>query len=70
MEGLCSDHFRKIVNVSNFYENGGGYFHQYNDTVREFNLHLSDSKLQNDATTIAHLYTLLARMSEEKNYNR
>ena len=49
-----------------FYDNGGEYVHQYNDTVQEFYLHLSDSKLKNDATTTANLYTLLARIFEEK----
>ena len=34
--------------------------------VREFHLHLSYSKLQNAATTTAHLYTLLSRMFEKK----
>ena len=34
MEGCCLDRFRKIVNVSNFCDNGGGYVHQFNDTVR------------------------------------
>ena len=61
VEGCCLDCFRKTVNVSNFYDNGGGYVHQSNDTVREFHLHLSDSKLQNATTTTAHLYTSLAR---------
>ena len=42
MDGFCLDHFIKTVNVSNFYENGGGYFHQSNNTVQEFHLHLSD----------------------------
>ena len=49
-----------------FYDNGGEYGHQYNDTVQEFHLHLSGSKLQNTATTTAHLYKLLARMFEKK----
>ena len=66
MEGFCLDCFIKTVNISIFYENGGGYLHQYNDTVREFHLHLSYSKLQNAATTTAHLYKLLARMFEKK----
>ena len=70
MEGCCLDRFRKTVNVSNFYDNGGGYVHQYNDTVREFHLHLSDSNLQNAATTTDHLYTLLARMFKKKNDKR
>ena len=42
MEGWCLDRLRQTVNVRNFYDNGGGYVHQYNDTVREFHLHLSD----------------------------
>ena len=66
MEGCCLYLFRKIVNVSNFYDNGGEYVHQSNDTEREFHLHVSDSKLQNAATTTAHLYTLLDRMFERK----
>ena len=65
MESCCLDRFRKTVNVSNFYDNGGGYVHQSNDTVQEFHLHLSDSKLQNNATTTAHPYTLLARIFEK-----
>ena len=65
MEGCCLDCSRKTVNVSNFYDNGGGYVHQSNDTVREFHLHLSDSKLKNAATTKAYLYTLLASMFEK-----
>ena len=51
--------------MSNFYDNGGGYVHQSNDTVRVFHLNLSDSNLQNYAMTTAHLYTLLARMFEK-----
>ena len=66
MEGCCLDRSRKTVNISNFYDNGGGYFHQSNDTVQDFHLHLSNSKLQNAATNIYHLYTLLARMIEKK----
>ena len=66
MEGCYLDRFIKQVNVSSFYDNGGGDVHQYNDTVQEFYLHLSDSKLKNYATTTAHLYTLLASMFEEK----
>ena len=65
MEGCYLYCFRKIVNVSNFYENGGGYVHQYNDTVWEFHLHIYDSNLQNAATTTAHLYTLLASIFEK-----
>ena len=60
MECFCLDILRKTVNVSNFYENGGRYFHQSNDTVRGFCLHLSDSKMQNAANTTAHINTLLA----------
>ena len=66
MEGCCLDCFIKQVNVSSFYDNGGGDVHQYNDTVREFHLHLSDSKLQNAATTTAHIHTLLAKVFEKK----
>ena len=66
MEVSCLDRFIKKVNVSNFYENGCGYVHQYNDTVREFHLHLSYSKLKNAATTTAHLHTLLAKVFEKK----
>ena len=50
-----------------FYDNCGGDVNQSNDTIREFHLHLSDSKLQNAATTTAHLYTLLANVFEKKN---
>ena len=35
-------------------------------TVREFYLHLSDSKLQNSATTTAHLHKLLAKGFEKR----
>ena len=35
-------------------------------TVREFYLHLSDSKPQNAATTTAHLQTLLEKVFEKK----
>ena len=66
MESCCLYRFRKKVNVSSFYDNSGGYVHQSNETVREFHLHLSDSKLQNAATTTSHLYKLLARMFEGK----
>ena len=62
IEGCGLDCFRRTVNARNVYDNGGVYAHQSNDTVREFHLHLSDSNLQNAATTTAHLYTLLARM--------
>ena len=67
IEGCCLDRFIKTVNVSSFYDNGGGYVHQSNDTVREFDLNLSDSNMQNTDTTTAHIYTLLARMFEKKN---
>ena len=65
MEGCCLYRFRKTVNVRYFHDNGGGYVHQPNDTVRDFYLYISDSKLLNDATTTAHIYTLLARMFEK-----
>ena len=65
MEGCCLDRFIKQGNVSSFYENDGGDVHQSNDTIREFYLHFSDSKLQNAATTTAHLYTLLAKVFEK-----
>ena len=66
MEGFYLDCFIKQVNVSSFYDNGGGYVHQSNDTVREFYLHLSDSKLQIAATTKAHLHKLLTKQFENK----
>ena len=66
MEGFCLDHLIKQVNESSFYDNCGGDVHQSNETIREFHLHLSDSKLQNAATTTAHLYTLLANVFEKK----
>ena len=66
MKGCCLYRFIKTVNVNSFYDNGGGYVHQPNDTVREFHLHLSDSKLQNPDMNTAHIYTLLARMFEKK----
>ena len=53
---------QKNSKCKQFYDNGGGYVHQSNDTVREFHLHLTDSKMQNAATTTAHLYTLFDRM--------
>ena len=65
VEGFCLDCFRKTVNVSSFYENCGGDVHQSNDTVKEFHLHVSDSKMQNSATTTAQLYTLLAKLFEK-----
>ena len=65
MEGCYLDRFIKTVNVSSFYDNGGGDVHQSIDTVREFHLHLYDSKLQNDATTTANLYTLLDMIFEK-----
>ena len=66
MEGCSLDRFIKQVNISSFYDNGGGDVHQSNNTVREFYLHLSDSKLHNAAKTTSHLYTLLARMFGKK----
>ena len=66
MEGCCLDSFIKQGNVSSFYDNGGGDVNQSNDTIRGFHLHLSDSKLQNAATTTAHIYTLLAKVFEKK----
>ena len=70
MEGFCLDRFRKAVNEINFYDNSGGYVHQYNDMLQYFNLHLSDSKLQNAASFTYHLYTLLARMFRKTNDKR
>ena len=70
MECCCLDRFIKPVNVRSFYDNGGGGVHQSNDTVRKFYLHLSDSKLQNSATTKAHLHTLLAKFFEKKQMMR
>ena len=64
MEGYCLYRFRKIGNVSSFYENGGGYFQKYNETVRKFHLHLFYSKLQIMLPT-AHLYTLMSRIFEK-----
>ena len=66
MEGCCLDRSIKQVNVSSSYDNGGGDVNQYNDTIREFHLHLSDSKLQNSATTTAHLHKLLAKVFDLK----
>ena len=66
IEGWCLDRFIKQVSVSSFYDNGGGKVHQYNDKIRDFHLHLSDSKLQNSATTTAHIYTLLGKKIEKK----
>ena len=65
MEGCCLDRFIKQVNVSSFYDNGGGDVHQSHDMVREFYLHLSDSKLKSAATTTAHLHTRLANVFEK-----
>ena len=62
--------FQKAVNEINLCDNGGGYAHQYNYTVREFHFHLSYSKLQNSTTATAHLYTLLDRMFEKKEMTR
>ena len=65
MEGSCLDRLRKIVKVRNFNDNGGGFVHQSNDTVRELHLHLFDSNMKNAATTTAYLYTLLASIFEK-----
>ena len=65
MEARCLDRCRKIVNISSFYDNGGGYSHQSNYTVRGFHLNLPNSKLKNATTTTPHIYTLLARMFEK-----
>ena len=65
MEGCYLYCFRKTINVSNFYDNGGGHVHQSNNTVREFRLHLSDSELQNSAMTTANIYTIFFSMFEE-----
>ena len=70
MEGCCLDRFIKKVNVNSFYDNCGEDVHQYNDTLRDFYLHLSDSKLQNAATTTAHLHTLLAKKLRKTNDKR
>ena len=66
MEGCCVYRFIKQGKVNIIYDNGGGDVHQSNDKIREFYLHLSDSKLQNAATTTAHLHTLLAKGFEKK----
>ena len=66
MEGFCLDRFIKQGNVNSFYDNGDGDVQKSNDTIREFSLHFSDSNLQNAATTIAHLYTLLENVFEKK----
>ena len=70
MEDCCLDCFIQQGNVSSFYDNGGGDVHQSNDTIRDFYLHLSDSKLQNATTTTAHLNTLLAIVLRKKNDKR
>ena len=46
MEGCCLDRFTEQSNVSSFKDNCGGDVHQYNETIREFHLHLSDSNLK------------------------
>ena len=66
MEGCCLDRLIKQGNTSSFYDNCGGDVHQSNDTIRDFYLHLSDSKLQNAATTTVYLYTSLANVFEKK----
>ena len=70
MEGCCLDSLIKQGNVSSFYDNCGGDIHQSNDMIREFHLHFSDSKLQNAATTTAHLYILWANDFEKKTNNK
>ena len=50
MEGCYLYRLVKKGNVSSFYDNGGRDVHQINDTIREFRLHFSASKLQNAAT--------------------
>ena len=67
MEGCCLYRFIKQGNVSSFYDNGGGGVHQSNDTIREFHLHLSDSKLQNSATATAvsiHYWQMFLRKNK------
>ena len=56
----------KTKQCKQFYENCGGGVHQYNNTIREFHLHFSDSKLQNAATNTARLYTLLENIFDKK----
>ena len=58
MEGCCLDRYDKTKNVTESNENN--YVHEQEDTIREFYLHLSDSKLQNAATTTTHMNQLLA----------
>ena len=70
MEGCCSDRFIKQGNVSSFYDNGGWDINQSNDTIKEFNLHFYDSKLQNAATNTAHIYILLAKNLRKTNDKR
>ena len=70
MEGCCLDRFIEQINESSLNDNCGGDVHQSNDTIREFHLNLSDSKLQNAATTTAHLYTLLSNVFEKKQMTR
>ena len=64
MKGFCLDRFIKQGNISSFYDSGGGNVQQSNDTIQEFYLHLSYSKLQNAATTTAHLHTLLVKVKK------
>ena len=52
MSVACSSYNSTLINQSN-------------DMVRDYQLNLSDSKLQNSATTTAHIYTLLARIFEK-----
>ena len=59
---------QKYSQCKYFYDNGGEYGHQYNDTVQEFHLHLSGSEMKNTTTTTAHIHTLLASMFERKKW--
>ena len=56
----------KTAYIALFYDNGCGDVHQSNETMRDLHLHFSYSKLQNAATTTAHLHTLLAKVFEKK----
>ena len=66
MEGCWLDHFIKQGNISSFYDNGGGDVHKSNETIQEFYLHLSNSKLQNAATNTTYIHTSLAKVFETK----
>ena len=62
MEGCCLDHFLPTENVINHLMHETEYEIKPEDTKRVFHLHLSDSKLQNAATTTCHLTTLLDQL--------